>query len=629
MQELQIEMKLKITLLFLFIALYTNAQSKDLKFGKISEQEINLTQVPFEKNADAVILSEEGKMDLTSSNYYLTVKRRIKILTDKGLDEANIQLNYYSKNRNESISGIKGGTINIVNGVEQMTPIDEKEIFDVSLNELYAAKRFTFPNVKVGSIIEYTYIKSSEYNFSIDAWNFQHDIPTLSSKFRLNNQAYGTYSIITIGDALNTKYKGKSSSTEWLLHNIQSYNQLKYVYNPEDQSERIKIQAATYHTDGAKKTTMSAWRDLIQDINAQYDLYRNPSAIRDVAQNIPNGKDEVETLKNVIEYIDSNVKWNRFYGIIPTRSNKTLLKEKSGSTADMNLLLNEILTAKGFETSMVMFSSRHHGQILFSYPIVNQFNSVLTVVKLNNGASNIILDASKLNKEQIEFGPLDVFNYHGIVIKKGDASFVKLNQKLSYYESSLKYDFLSNGNLVLNRKDKFNGYFYDDDVEEKNVLNRYLTESLDVRLDEEINDKTIFDTDSYVKNYKAKTVIPNAPFYTFINPLREFLKQYTFEDTNRQRKIEFNYPYLFNIQVKSKIPEGYEVIIDEKYKAHHKTELGLEYYQEVKVKDGQLTLAIQFLLPEGVYEADKYNELKQFFEKIKTESLKEVLMKKK
>lgn len=71
------------------------------------------------------------------------------------------------------------------------------------------------------------------------------------------------------------------------------------------------------------------------------------------------------------------------------------------------------------------------------------------------------------------------------------------------------------------------------------------------------------------------------------------------------------------------------MIIDEKYKAHHKTELGLEYYQEAKVKDGQFTLAIQFLLPEGVYEADKYNELKQFFEKIKTESLKEVLMKKK
>lgn len=608
-------MKLKITLLFLFIAFYTNAQSKDLKLGKISDQEIKLTQVPFEKNADAVILSEEGKMDLTGANYYLTVKRRIKILTEKGIEEANVQLNYYSKNKQESISGIKGNTINIINGEEQNSPIDEKEIFDISLNELYSTKRFTFPNVKVGSIIEYTYVKRSEHTFSIDAWNFQHELPTLSSKFRLNNKAYGAYSILTIGDALNTKYKNKSNTTEWTLHNVQSYNQLKYVYNPEDQSERIKLQGDNYHTDGAKKTTLNAWKELLQDINAQYETYRNPSAIKDVAQNIPNGKDEVETLRNVIEYIDANVKWNRFYSIIPSRSNKTLLKEKVGSTADMNLLLNEILTAKGFETSMVLFSSRHHGQILFSYPIVNQFNSVLTVVKLN--------------KEQIEFGPLDVFNYHGVVIKKGEPSFVKLNQKLSYYESSMKYDFMNNGSLVFYRKDKFNGYFYDENVDEKNVLNRFITESLEARLDEELSDKMVFDTDSYVKSYKSKATTSNASFYTFINPLREFLKQYTFEDTNRQRKIEFNYPYLFNIQIKSKIPEGYQVVIDEKYKAHHKIELGLEYYQEAKEKDGQLIVMIQFILPEGVYEADKYNELKQFFEKVKTDSQKEVLLKKK
>ncbi|CAM3285994.1 DUF3857 domain-containing protein [Empedobacter stercoris] len=621
-------MKIIFTLFFLLLTIFSNAQNKEFKLGKISQQEIAFNQVPFEKDADAVILSEEGKMDLIQSNYYLTVKRRIKILTEKGIDQANIQLNYYSKNKQESITGIKGNTINIFNGIEQVIPIDEKEIFDISLNELYSAKRFTFPNVKVGSIIEYTYVKGSEHNFSNDAWNFQHDIPTLSSKFRLINKAYSAYSIITIGDALNEKYKNKSSSSEWSLNNIQSYNQLKYVYNPEDQSERIKLQADNYHTDGAKKTTLNAWQDLIQDINSQYENYRNPSAIREIAQKIPNGKDEVETLRNVIEYIDANVKWNRFYGIIPSRSNRTLLKEKAGSTADMNLLLNEILTAKGFETSLVLFSSRHHGQILFSYPFVNQFNSVVTVVKLNNGTANVILDASKLNKEQIEFGPLDVFNYHGVVIKKGEPSFVKLNQKLSYYESSIKYDFLNNGNLVLYRKDKFNGYFYDENAEEKNVLNRFVTESLEMRLDEESSDKLIFETDSYVKSYKSKTKTPNAAFYTFINPLREFLKQYTFEDTNRQRKIEFNYPYLFNIQVKSKIPAGYEVVIDENYKTHHKIELNLEYYQEAKIKDGQLIIAIQFLLPEGVYEAEKYNKLNQFFEKVKTASLKEILMKK-
>ncbi len=158
-------MKIKFTLLLLFFVLIINAQFKEFKFGKISEQELNLTQVPFEKNADAVILSEEGKMDLTPSNYYLTVKRRIKILTEKGVEEANIQLSYYSKSKNETIGSIKGNTINTVNGETIVSPIDDKEIFDVKVNDLYSAKRFTFPNVKVGSIIEYTYQKSSEHNF--------------------------------------------------------------------------------------------------------------------------------------------------------------------------------------------------------------------------------------------------------------------------------------------------------------------------------------------------------------------------------------------------------------------------------------------------------------------------------
>ena len=109
----------------------------------------------------------------------------------------------------------------------------------------------------------------------------------------------------------------------------------------------------------------------------------------------------------------------------------------------------------------------------------------------------------------------------------------------------------------------------------------------------------------------------------------KFLKQYTFEDKNRQRKIEFQFPYLFNIQTKIKIPEGYSVVIDDTFKAHHKIDLGLEYYQEAKIKDNVLILVIPFLLPEGVYEVDKYTELKQFFEKVKIESTKEVLIKKK
>lgn len=621
-------MKLKSTLLLVILSSISFAQTRDFKLGKVTEQEKNIKEVSYDKNANAVILSEEGKMNLSSSNYYLTVKRRIKILKQEGIEEANVELRYYSKNKSEAISGIKGNTINVVNGKEEVTPIDEKEIFDVSINELYNTKRFAFSNVKVGSIIEYTYTKSSEFNFSIDAWNFQHSLPTLFSEFKLNNQSNGGYSIITIGDNINTKYKGKTASTtDWILTDQKSFNDLKYVYNPQDQSERVKLQYDSYHTGTTKNSVMTAWKDLIRDVNSQYDAYRNPSAMKDIAKAIPNGDNEIETLKNIVSYVNNNTKWNNIYSIMPQKTNKSVLKDKVGMSADLNLLLQEILTAKGFDSFLILNSTRQHGQILLSYPFVRQFSSVVTAVKLKTGQI-ILLDGAQLNSDQVEFAPLEIFNYYGVVVQKGEPSFVKLTQKISDYEVVINYQFLKD-KVILHRQDRFNGYFYDEEASEENVLKRYVTESMDQRFDIENSDDLTYRDDKYKKSYKAVSKQIGLPFYNFGNPLRSFLSQYTFEDKNRQRKIEFKFPYFFNIQVKSKIPEGYEVILDGKYKAHHKIDLGLEYYQEAKINDNMLTISYQFILPEGVYEAEKYNDLKQFFDKVREESNKEVLMKKK
>ncbi|WP_313374464.1 DUF3857 domain-containing protein [Chishuiella sp.] len=621
-------MKSITTFLLFFTSLLVYSQNNDFKYGKPSENNLNYTSVPFDKNADAVILYEQGIMDLLPANYRLEVKRRIKILTEEGVKNANIRLSYYSKNKNEYISGIKGNTINNVNGEVVVTPIDSKEVFDTNINELYSAKVFTFPNVKVGSIIEYVYVKNSQLNFSIDAWNFQHDIPSLYSEFNLNNSTYGGYSIITIGDELNSKYKNKkSNNSKWILTNLNSFNDLKYVYNKEDQSERIKLQADNYHTDGVTKNTLEAWKKLINDLNNEYLSNRNGSFVKDIAKTIPDGKDEEETLRNIINYVDDNVKWNNYYSIVPKLTNRNLVNEKKGSTADLNLFLNEILLAKGFKSHLVLYSTRDHGQLRIGYPYINQFNSVMTVVELKNGLP-IILDAAQLNSQQINYGPIDAFNYYGVILDKGDANFVKLAQRLSSYESVMNYQF-TNNNVILNRRDGFNGYFYNGDPNDKNVLKYYLTESLEIPFDVDNETKLVYENDKYVKSYKSLSNTVKAPFYTFISPLREFLKQYTFEDKNRDRNIEFNFPYLFNINIKFKIPEGYEVVLDDKFKAHHKTDLGLEYYQDLKIKENQATIIYQFILPEGVFESSKYNKLKLFFDQIKAESNKEVLMKKK
>ena len=51
--------------------------------------------------------------------------------------------------------------------------------------------------------------------------------------------------------------------------------------------------------------------------------------------------------------------------------------------------------------------------------------------------------------------------------------------------------------VILNRKDRFNGYFYDDRVKEENAIKRYVTESLEMQLDTEIEDKLTYDEGFY------------------------------------------------------------------------------------------------------------------------------------
>lgn len=83
-----------------------------------------------------------------------------------------------------------------------------------------------------------------------------------------------------------------------------------------------------------------------------------------------------------------------------------------------------------------------------------------------------------MNREQINYGPLEAFNYYGVILKKGDANFVKLAQRLSSYESVMNYQFLKE-KIILNRQDSFNGYFYNKNAQDEDVLKYYLTELLD------------------------------------------------------------------------------------------------------------------------------------------------------
>ena len=116
-------MKKNLTLFFIYFACigYTFAQeTPKIKFGKISDEELNMKVYAPDTSAAAVILYDDGSSsvnyDVSLNRFILTFERflRIKILKESGKEWGNHTISLYSFNQTkEEIRGIDGVTFNM------------------------------------------------------------------------------------------------------------------------------------------------------------------------------------------------------------------------------------------------------------------------------------------------------------------------------------------------------------------------------------------------------------------------------------------------------------------------------------------------------------------------------------
>lgn len=626
-----------LLIIFLLLSFTTNAQiNPKTKWGEVSQAEIDYKQVPFEKEADAVILYEEGKTSI-SNTFNNTIYRRIKILNEKGIEFANQEILYYSHKNLERIGYIKAQTINIENGVAQTYPVAKNDFYDANINEYYSTKKFTFPNVKVGSIIEFEYSFRDDKLYMIDAWRFQHDLPTLYSKFKISNDSSLDYISLMIGDKIvnYSKQKDAKQLNEWALINLPSFKTLSFLYNPEDMAERIVFQLKGYYGGNGSafggssyKDAIGNWKDLSKEMEDDYNSKANGSFVKNIANSIANGKDEKETLQNIYNYFKDNYKWNRYTAIHARLSNRELEKEKNGNVADLNLMLNTILKEKGFNAEMVLLSSRTNGKIVTSYPYLGQFNIAVNMITLSDGYIYLI-DASDLDND-LSYMPLRNYNHIGFLVNTQNESFVSLNPPISEFHSIQVYNF-KDGKLNLVRNDRRNGYFKIKNQENQEGTLEYnpLNNSLDVLMNEKKKDEKEDDEKFQLTKtlYESENAL-QAKFIGIENPLKDVIAQYKLEEDDRERPLEFNFPFYYKTDVIVNIPDGYKVEIPNDFKSHHELKSKeIIYFQNAEIKDNKLIFHIEFYMKKSIFSED-YKEIKSFFEKSNLDASKTILLKK-
>lgn len=169
--------------------------AQKIELGKVTIEELKEKQHPKDSSAVAAYVFNKGKtyFQYTQDDGFsliTDVEVKIKIYKKEGYDWANKAIRYYIGNSGskENVIFNKAATYNLVNGAIEKTKLKNEGEFTENVNKYWNVKKITMPNVKEGSIIEYSYTIKSPFISNLTDWDFQKSIPVNYSEYRTEIQ---------------------------------------------------------------------------------------------------------------------------------------------------------------------------------------------------------------------------------------------------------------------------------------------------------------------------------------------------------------------------------------------------------------------------------------------------------
>ncbi len=498
--------------------------------------------------------------------------KRIKILDEKAKGRADIIIPYYHSDGYDKINSMRAQTINVVNGKIEKTALKNKDFFKTKLDEHRSELKFSFPNIKVGSIIEYSYtLETGRYN-NLKKWSFQTDIPTLYSQVNASIDSKFNYRVSYQGARLMKKYR-EGNYNSWMLTNLPAIKPEPFCLNEHDYIEQINFQLESYYnSSGFKEMVLKTWDEFAKDLINEQEFQKILKKVKEGKEIIapiikPNDSDH-DKIRKIFDHVSSNYEWNEYVGVYPSKNFKTIVADKKGNAQDINLLLVLLMRSAGLDADPVLLSTKSHGFVSKSFTFTDQFNLLICNVHLDG--KDILLDAS-LGKRPYDLLPVRNLNFLGFLIHENKSRWVEIpvrkktrtvklvNMKFENPEkikyklevAAREYDAYNLRNELKNTDIK--KYFFDNLVREaaEVSIDSVASKNLD-----EIN-KPVFIT-AYITD---KNLCVTNDEFVYLNPFVDYFDATNlFSENIRYFPIDLIYPFERSYILNLTIPEKYEVL---------------------------------------------------------------------
>jgi transglutaminase-like putative cysteine protease len=422
----------------LFLAPVLRAQDTlNIAFGRISAADFNMPLPASDSDANEVILADIGKSYYegnSSGTIGLVYTRfmRVKILNKNafGIGSHAIPFNrsslgIYRNGTAESITDLKGSTFNLENGIIRETKLDSASVFDEKIEREYTVRKFAMPALKEGSIYDLTYTIRSVSDDNLRSWNFQSDYPCLWSEYKVRipesyyyrmklqgsqkfdiisnksveekfNVEYGNRRAMSMG---NIKLSGKSNEFRWVKKNEPPIIKEPYVNSVQNFIDRISFQWQYFQMDerSDKVFNFSTWKDASTTFLRSKDLREtlgndNFWLDRTVLGITGEAVDANEKMRKIYFYIRDNFTCYLHSGIVIFQNLQDVYKNKSGTAAEINMLLVAMIRHANLDAYPTVLSTRENGLANYDVPMFNEYNYMICVAE--NEGKEICLDAS-------------------------------------------------------------------------------------------------------------------------------------------------------------------------------------------------------------------------------------------
>jgi len=609
-----------------------NKKTRDVpEWGQVDKSELLSKECEFDKAAEAVVLFQVGDLICTvTGDIELDFHVRIKILKEKGLERANVHLPYYSYKNEESIRKLTAQTFNLdAAGNVVSTPVDKKSIYVKPINNRISEQIFSFPEAKIGSIIEYKYTLTGA---GLRNWYFQNEIPVAYSRYKLDfpyevELNSTPYCVLQFESAQETK--GDRVIKTYSMKNVPALRDEPYISCDDDYLQRIETRLIAVNAAGQRVNLVRSWpgiiKQLMEDEDFGIQLKRNIPRTADLDAELNQITDPYKKMVTIHNYVKKNMEWDGQNSIWAIGGVRSAWKDKKGTAGEINLILVNLLKDAGLDAQPVLVSTRDNGRIMTSIAGFTQFNKVLAYVEL--GGEVYVLDGTdKYTPSKLI--PYNVMYSEGLVINKletmewgwkGLWKEKDLKKNVVFFKAEITEQGEMKGEASVNSfdyerveripalqkgKDKF--------------IEEYITDpNPDVKVENfEIENEKV-DTLPLVQKFKfTKPVNSSGDYKYFSTNIFTGLENNPFVSDMRFSDVFFGTNQFYNIVAAITIPEGYTFEELPKNVRMIMPDTSISVARIIAAEKNQLSMRLTLEFKKPYYTTEEYSYFKEFYKKL-------------